>query len=194
MTARNDPASPQPTAWDQAGIPTGAGLAGYGGTQPQPEPHPFYLVLRLGERRVDVMSANGVVASFAVAIGREEYPTPIGRFAVTEMVENPTFLQFDWDDPSRVFAQIAPGTANPLGSRWIGFTSAHGWRIGFHGTPQPQLIGLAVSHGCVRLREKDIVVLSNPGAASTDAGLTVLEAFITICDTAVHQQVKEIPC
>ena len=123
-----------------------------------------YLVVKLGERRLYVMDgedgrAPRHVESFPVAIGRREYATPTGRFEVTEMIVDPDFVQFDWEDPSRVTGRLAPGPDNPLGLRWIGFTSAHGWGIGFHGTPQPELLGKAVSHGCVRMRNSDVVKL-----------------------------------
>jgi lipoprotein-anchoring transpeptidase ErfK/SrfK len=126
---------------------------------------PVYLVLKLRERRLYVMRPDDDdrpsrrIASFPVAIGREEYATPTGRFEVREKIVDPDFLQFDWDNPSRVIRRVGPGPDNPLGLRWIGFTSAHGWGIGFHGTPQPELLGQAVSHGCVRMRNSDVVEL-----------------------------------
>jgi lipoprotein-anchoring transpeptidase ErfK/SrfK len=121
-----------------------------------------YLILRLGERRLYLMEGDEDgggrrVDSFPVAVGRQEYETPTGRFEVVEKIANPDFLQIDWNEPSRVIRTIAPGPDNPLGLRWIGFTSAHGWGIGFHGTPQPELLGRAVSHGCVRMRNSDVV-------------------------------------
>jgi lipoprotein-anchoring transpeptidase ErfK/SrfK len=124
----------------------------------------IYLVLRLGERRLHVMqwddgTAERRLASFPVAVGRAEYATPTGRFRVTEKIVDPDFVQFDWEHPLRVTGRIAPGPDNPLGARWIGFTTAYGWTIGFHGTPQPELLGQAVSHGCVRMRNSDVVQL-----------------------------------
>jgi len=124
-----------------------------------------YLVLRLGERRLHVMQGDEDgehdrrIASFPVAIGRAEYATPTGRFRVVEKLVDPDFVQFDWHDPSRVTGRVAPGPENPLGARWIGFTSAYGWTIGFHGTPDEDLLGQAVSHGCVRMRNRDVVQL-----------------------------------
>jgi lipoprotein-anchoring transpeptidase ErfK/SrfK len=99
------------------------------------------------------------LASFPVAIGRKEWETPTGRFQVLEKLVDPDFLQFDWNDLARADRRIRPGPGNPLGTRWIGFTTAHGWAIGFHGTPHPELLGQAVSHGCVRMRNEDIVWL-----------------------------------
>jgi lipoprotein-anchoring transpeptidase ErfK/SrfK len=53
--------------------------------------------------------------------------------------------------------RVAPGPANPLGQRWIGFAHGDGWTVGIHGTPQPELLGRAVSGGCVRMRNADVV-------------------------------------
>jgi lipoprotein-anchoring transpeptidase ErfK/SrfK len=46
---------------------------------------------------------------------------------------------------------------NPLGLRWIGFAHGEGWTLGIHGTPRPELLGQAVSNGCVRMRNADVV-------------------------------------
>ena len=129
----------------------------------RPEASSIYLVLKLGERRLYMVDGNdrlqkpAVVGSFPVAIGRQEYATPVGRFQVNDMIEDPDWVQFDWEDPSRVIKTFPPGPDNPMGRRWIGFASAHGWQVGFHGTPHPELLGRAVSHGCVRMRNEDVV-------------------------------------
>ena len=127
---------------------------------------PIELVLRLGERRLYVIPVQHdqdprhALASFPVAVGREEYATPTGRFKVKEKLVDPPFQVFDWSDPDRVLKTVQPGPSNPLGERWIGFaTSEFGWQIGFHGTPNPELLGKAVSHGCVRMRNRDVVDL-----------------------------------
>ncbi len=49
-----------------------------------------------------------------------------------------------------------PGPKSPLGERWIGFWTNGKNTIGFHGTSGEHLIGQAVSHGCVRMRNADI--------------------------------------
>jgi lipoprotein-anchoring transpeptidase ErfK/SrfK len=127
--------------------------------QPTATPEP-YLLLKLGERRLYVVE-NDVKQppeGYPVAIGRPKLPTPIGRFQVNEMVENPDFLMFDFNNPkSRDRGRIPPGPNNPLGLRWIGFASAYGWQVGFHGTANTSVLGQAVSHGCVRVSNADIV-------------------------------------
>ena len=125
----------------------------------------LYLVLDLSDRRLYVRRKDGAAGrarqldSYPVAVGRKGYDTPTGRFAVTEKIVDPDFLVFDWGSPKTVVRRIAPGPTNPLGLRWIGFTSGYGWSIGFHGTPNPELLGQAVSHGCVRMRNSDVVKL-----------------------------------
>ena len=76
-----------------------------------------------------------------------------GQFHVEEMVEHPDFLKFDTTVvPPQIIKRIPPGPTNPLGERWIGFAHGDGWTIGIHGTPNPELVGRAVSHGCIRMR------------------------------------------
>jgi hypothetical protein len=49
---------------------------------------------------------------------------------------------------------IPAGKQNPLGPRWVGL-SKQGY--GIHGTSAPGSIGKAASHGCIRLRNRDVV-------------------------------------
>ncbi|MBP0017105.1 MAG: L,D-transpeptidase [Cyanobacteria bacterium SBLK] len=111
------------------------------------------LVLRLRDRRVYYYRDEELIASYPVAIGREGWETPTGNFQVFQKVVNPT-----WQHPF-TGEIVPPGQDNPLGTRWIGFWSDGKNAIGFHGTPNEELIGQAVSHGCVRMRNTDIVAL-----------------------------------
>ena len=108
------------------------------------------LVLRLGKKVVEVYEKDKVVASFPVAVGKQGWETPQGEFEIMQMVKDPS-----WQNPwsGKV---TPPGPNNPLGERWIGFWTDGKNFIGFHGTPGEHLIGQAVSHGCVRMRNKDI--------------------------------------
>ena len=149
-----------------AAMVSGCSLFGPEVKPPAPSPLPTrtpsetYLLLKLGERRLyvvenDVKPAQG----YPVAIGQPKWPTPTGRFQVNEMVENPDFLAFDFNNPSnpKNKGRVPPGPNNPLGLRWIGFANAHGWQVGFHGTAKTSVLGQAVSHGCVRMANPDVV-------------------------------------
>jgi L,D-transpeptidase ErfK/SrfK len=158
-----------PTLWNGAALSlalllslTSAGCGLFRQPTPPPEPAPApepHLVLKLGERRVYVIEDGKPTESFLVAVGRKPYETPVGTFRINEMVKDPDWVQFDWKNPERTIRRIPPGPNNPMGRRWIGFASAYGWEVGFHGTPKPQVLGQAVSHGCVRMANDDVVKL-----------------------------------
>ncbi|MFZ9228911.1 MAG: L,D-transpeptidase [Prochlorococcaceae cyanobacterium] len=131
----------------------------------QPEPA-VELVLDRRRRQLLVLRHGTEQRRYPVAIGKPGWETPVGRFAVQELVQQPI-----WVHPASG-QQVPPGPANPLGSRWIGFfedcTPRRGFNgqsqavvrdcasAGFHGTPQRSSVGRAVSHGCVRLLDEHI--------------------------------------
>lgn len=111
------------------------------------------LVVDLSDRRVFVYRSQQPVASYPVAIGQAGWETPIGSFSVQQKRMNPT-----WIHPI-TRQSVPPGPSNPLGNRWIGFWSDGQNQIGFHGTNQEDLVGQAVSHGCIRMRNRDVDAL-----------------------------------
>ena len=111
------------------------------------------LVLVLGERRVYAYQEDKVLASYPVAVGKKGWETPTGNFQVIQKVKDPV-----WQNPWN--GKIIPASLNgPIGIRWIGFWTDGKNTIGFHGTPGENLLGQAVSHGCVRMKNKDVVAL-----------------------------------
>lgn len=119
------------------------------------------LVLKLRERRVYLYRQNKVQASFPVAVGKGGWETPTGNFKVIQMIKDPV-----WQNPWT--GELIPaGPDNPLGSRWMGFWTDGKNVIGFHGTPNPESIGGAASHGCVRMFDKDAQALFEKVAVGT---------------------------
>ena len=114
---------------------------------------PYRIVVNLTARQVELYNGATLVKAYDAAIGQDEWQTPTGSFTVLQMQENPA-----WEHPitGEVFET---GPDNPLGTHWIGFWQSDGTQIGFHGTNQEALIGQAVSHGCVRMRNQDIADL-----------------------------------
>ena len=89
-------------------------------------------------------------ASYPVAIGRAGWETPTGEFEVFSQIVNPT-----WMNPITEEI-VAPGPKNPLGDRWIAFWTDGVNSIGFHGTPDRESVGQAISHGCIRMYNEDV--------------------------------------
>jgi L,D-transpeptidase ErfK/SrfK len=90
------------------------------------------------------------VTSYPIAIGKPGWETPTGYFQVMQMLKNPT-----WQNPLQGTI-VPPGKENPLGDRWIAFWTDGKNCIGFHGTPNEQTVGTPASHGCIRMKNKDI--------------------------------------
>ncbi len=130
---------------------------------PASNTQPINLVIELSDRRVYLYRGDKLTTSYPVAIGKAGWETPVGSYKVMEMQRNPTW-QHPWTGKL-----VPPGAKNPLGARWIGFWTDGKNFIGFHGTPQEKLVGQAVSHGCVRMRNQDILALY----AQVDVGTPV---------------------
>lgn len=121
--------------------------------QPTNSENQDYLLLDLSERIVYIYYGKKVRASYPIAIGKKGWETPTGTFQIINMEYNPV-----WKNPI-TGEIISPGGDNPLGVAWIAFWMDNQRQIGFHGTPKPELIGQAVSHGCVRMSNQDILKL-----------------------------------
>jgi lipoprotein-anchoring transpeptidase ErfK/SrfK len=111
------------------------------------------LAVDLSDRRVYLYQGKTQLTSYPLAVGKDGWETPTGTFKVMEMQQNPGWLHPITKEV------IAPGPNNPLGKRWIGFLIEGQTHIGFHGTNEERLIGQAVSHGCLRMRNKDVIAL-----------------------------------
>jgi L,D-transpeptidase ErfK/SrfK len=103
------------------------------------------VLISIPDRKLAVIDGGEVIATFPVAVGASESPSPTGEFRIVSRVSNPTYYH-----PGKV---IAPGKDNPLGTRWVGLSQSG---YGIHGTNAPRSVGHAASHGCIRLRNRDM--------------------------------------
>ena len=108
------------------------------------------LVIRLELKKLEYYEGETLVKQYDIAVGQADWETPVGHFAVLDLRKDPL-----WQHPITGEA-IPTGPDNPLGSRWIGFAFDDEYHIGIHGTNQEELVGQAVSHGCVRMRDDEI--------------------------------------
>jgi lipoprotein-anchoring transpeptidase ErfK/SrfK len=72
-----------------------------------------------------------------MSFGKPATPTPRGNFTIINKAVNP---------------------GGPFGARWLGL-SKKGY--GIHGTNNPSSIGKAVSNGCIRLHNANVIELFN---------------------------------
>ena len=106
------------------------------------------IVVSVPDRKLAVMEGGAVLRVFPVAVGADQTPSPAGSYEIAKRLEQPTYYH-----PGQV---IQPGENNPLGPRWIGL-NVKGY--GIHGTNIPSSVGKAASHGCIRLKNRDVVRL-----------------------------------
>lgn len=103
------------------------------------------IVVSIPDRKLALIEDGQVVKIYSTAVGAPSSPTPSGTYTIVERIPNPT-----WYGPGKV---VGPGKGNPVGTRWMGL-SRKGY--GIHGTNRPGSIGHNASHGCVRMRNRDV--------------------------------------
>src|SRR5215472_6548143 len=103
------------------------------------------VLVSLVDRKLAVVDNGVVIATFQVAVGARLSPSPSGEFTIISRVSNPTYYHRGTIIPT--------GKDNPVGTRWVGL-NLKGY--GIHGTNAPASIGRAASHGCIRLRNRDM--------------------------------------
>lgn len=120
-------------------------------------PTPWRVVVNLAERRAELRRAGRLVRRVGVAVGTPRNPTPRGLTAVGEIVRQP--------DPRGFYGPYII-TLAAHSERLSDFDGGKGL-VALHGTSRPDLLGRAVSHGCVRLPNafaREVARLVPPGA------------------------------
>ena len=101
------------------------------------------------DTRILTLVINQEITVFPVAVGKPSTPTPPGQWKI-------------------VFKSMNPG--GPFGVRWMRLSIPWG-SYGIHGTNNPASIGKAVSHGCVRLYNEDVIVVYNQTPVGTPVNI-----------------------
>jgi lipoprotein-anchoring transpeptidase ErfK/SrfK len=108
-----------------------------------------------------VFDTEKLIAAYPVTIGSAHNTSPVGEWKVRGISKLPTFRydkeMLEHGERSGNFHMLAPGPRNPVGVMWIALNKKG---IGLHGTNDPDSIGRAVSHGCIRLANWDVVRLA----------------------------------
>jgi L,D-transpeptidase ErfK/SrfK len=104
------------------------------------------------------------VITYPVSIGKMDWRTPLGTTHVIAKQKDPT-----WYPPESVRKEhaeagdplppsVPPGPDNPLGAFAMRLAAGKGTYL-IHGTNNPIAVGLAVTHGCIRMYPDDVAAL-----------------------------------
>lgn len=130
---------------------------------------PGTIVINTAERRLYYVLPNGMAERYGVGVGREGF-TWKGSQRISRKMEWP-----GWTPPARMIerekkkghilpAYMPGGPNNPLGARAM-YLGGSLFRI--HGTNQPASIGQAMSSGCIRMLNEEVIQLYDKVAVGT---------------------------
>ena len=116
----------------------------------------YYPKAKKGEKQV--------VITYPVSIGKMDWKTPIGETRVIQKEKHP-----NWYPPEGVRkehlangdplpAVVKAGPDNPLGDYAMRLAAGGGTYL-IHGTNNPMAVGMAITHGCVRMYPEDVAAL-----------------------------------
>ena len=115
------------------------------------------IVISTAERRLYYTLGNGQAIQYAVGVGRPGFEWS-GTKTITMKREWP-----DWRPPAQMLKRrpdlpryMSGGVNNPLGARAM-YLGGSLYRI--HGSNEPETIGQAVSSGCIRMTNEDVIDL-----------------------------------
>ena len=103
------------------------------------------------------------VITYPVSIGKMDWRTPLGETRIVSKVRNPTWtppesVRKEHAERGDVLPKVVPaGPDNPLGLFAMRLAVSGSYLI--HGTNNPLAVGMAVTHGCIRMYPEDIAAL-----------------------------------
>ena len=103
---------------------------------PEPSTIPYRIVVSKANRTLRLFRNNTLIKTYPIAVGKMLNETPVGTFVVVNRQPNP---------------------GGPYGAMWLSLSKAG---YGIHGTNNPASIGQAVSLGCVRMHNRDVLELA----------------------------------
>ncbi|WP_179392556.1 L,D-transpeptidase [Sporosarcina sp. JAI121] len=97
----------------------------------------FWIDISTRKHRLNLYDGHNLIKTYPIAVGKMVTSTPMGTFRIINKQSNP---------------------GGPFGILWMGLSKRH---YGIHGTNNPSSIGKSVSHGCIRMFNKDVLELSS---------------------------------
>lgn len=126
------------------------------------------IIIDTRERTLEVREHNLLIYEFPITPGSTTLPAPKGTWKILGIAKLPWFRHdegvLNHGVRTSDFFNLPPGPNNPVGILWMGLNKPG---IGIHGTNNPETIGRAGSHGCIRMANwdaakiKDLVSVGN---------------------------------
>jgi len=114
------------------------------------------VIVDLQQKFLQVLESGRTIAAFPITPGSSEHPAPVGEWRVVGSVPWPWYRHDEGvlsrGERTDSFHNLPPGPNSPVGILWAGLNRPG---VGIHGTPVPDTIGRAGSHGCIRLSNWD---------------------------------------
>ena len=128
---------------------------------------PGTVVVNIAQRRLYLVQGGGKALRYAVGVGRAEALNFQGNAIIGRKAAwpswTPTSTMIEAIPRYAAYAGGMPGGIdNPLGARALYlYRDGQDTHFRLHGTTEPETIGTAVSSGCIRLVNQDIIDLYN---------------------------------
>jgi lipoprotein-anchoring transpeptidase ErfK/SrfK len=119
------------------------------------------ITIDLSERTLSVHRRGELIDTYPVAVGKPGLSTPTGFYFINQKLKPAS--------PGGAYGVLAIGISafQPKLPDW-----PQGGPVAIHGTNQDELIGKAVSHGCVRMHDKDVLAVSRHVPAGSPVVIT----------------------
>ena len=119
------------------------------------------ITIDLSRRELSVYRRGELIHTYPVAVGRPGLSTPTGFYFINQKLKPPS--------PGGAYGALALGISafQPKLAYW-----AQGGPVAIHGTNEDYLIGKAISHGCVRMHDKDVLAVSRYVPAGSPVVIT----------------------
>jgi len=112
--------------------------------------------INIPANRLQVFDGDSVIRTYRVSVGIPGHDTPDGEFTVGRAEWNPSWRPPENREWARDAEFTPPGPNNPMGRVKLFFAPLYY----IHGTPDSASIGQPASHGCVRMRNRDVIALA----------------------------------
>jgi murein L,D-transpeptidase YcbB/YkuD len=112
--------------------------------------------INIPANRLQVFDGDSVIRTYRVSVGLPGHDTPDGDFTIGRAEWNPSWRPPEGREWARDAQFTPPGPNNPMGRVKLFFAPLYY----IHGTPDSASIGQAASHGCVRMRNRDVIALA----------------------------------